>query len=300
MIGRLSMYYDALRTFIAVVDEGNFSRAAEKRLISQPSVSVHIQNLEKEFETILFVRSPKYLQLTSSGEILYERAKQIIQIYESTKVEIAERNHSINQELTIGASFTIGEYILPGLLEELTNFYPNVKLEVIIGNTDEIVEHVKHLRVDIGVIEGQSNEKSLEIIPFMKDELRIVASYGHPISLMRNTSIEKLQNETWVTRETGSGTRAYLEHVLRSYGLKTKNVISISSTQGVKEAVIRGMGFSLLSEAAVIREVNSQHLAIVSVNEKPFLRRFSYVTSPLAMKKEVLDQFICLLKEKKG
>jgi LysR family transcriptional regulator, transcriptional activator of the cysJI operon len=298
MIGRLGMYYDALQTFIAVVDEGNFTRAAEKRLISQPSVTVHIQNLEKEFETILFNRSPKQLQLTPAGEVLYERAKQIIQIYESTKEEISERNQSFNLELRIGASFTIGEYILPGLLEELTRVYPNLKLDVIIGNTEEIVDHMKHLRVDIGVIEGQSNEKSLEITPFMIDELKIVAPFSHPLALLKDVPIEKLQNETWITREKGSGTRAYMEHVLRSHGLEAKNVISISSTQGVKEAVIRGMGLSLLSEFAVMRELSSKYLAVISVKEKPFLRKLSYVTSSLATKKKALDQFILLLKEK--
>jgi DNA-binding transcriptional LysR family regulator len=289
------MYYDALETFIAVVEEGNFTRAAEKRLISQPSVSVHIQNLEKEFETILFVRSPKQLLLTPSGKVLYERAKQIVQLYEGTKEEIAERNQL---ELVVGASFTIGEYILPGILEALTGLYPAIKLEVIIGNTEEIVEHIKHFRVDIGVIEGQTNEKGLEVIPFMKDELKIVAPFGHPLSLVKHVSIEKLQNETWITRERGSGTRAYLEHVLRSHGLKAKNVISISSTQGVKEAVIRGMGLSLLSKIAVMREVKGKHLSFVSLNEEPFLRRFSYVTAPLSLKKKTLDQFTLLLKDK--
>ncbi|HEY2422339.1 MAG TPA: LysR family transcriptional regulator [Neobacillus sp.] len=292
------MYYDALRTFIAVVEEGNFTKAAEKRLISQPSVSVHIQNLEKEFETSLFIRSPKRLQLTSTGEILYERAKQILQIYESTKEEIIGGHHSINVELKIGASFTIGEYVLPGLLEELSTQYPDIRLEVIIGNTKEIVENVKLFHVDIGLIEGQSNDKGLDISPFMKDELIIVAPFNHTLSQIKDISIEDLQNQTWITREKGSGTRAYLEHVLRSHGLKVKNIISISSTQGIKEAVIRGMGLSLLSRFAIKSEVDSRHLSMIPLNEGPFLRTFSYISSPFVSKQKVLAQLILLLENK--
>lgn len=292
------MYYDALRTFISVVEEGNFTRAAEKRLISQPSVSVHIQNLEKEFDTSLFVRSPKQLKLTTTGELLYERAKQIIQIYETTKEEIIEHHHSLALELKIGASFTIGEYVLPSLLEELGKIYPEIKLEVIIGNTEEIVEHVKLFHVDIGLIEGQSNDRSLEVFPFMIDELKIVATPNHLLSLKDGVSIEELQNQTWISREKGSGTRSYLEHVLRSHGLKVKNVISISSTQGVKEAVIRGLGLSLLSKFAIAREVESQYLSQISLKDESFLRRFSYVTSRFVSKQKELDVFIGLLKKR--
>ncbi|MGG5252259.1 LysR substrate-binding domain-containing protein [Neobacillus sp. SM06] len=290
------MYYDALRTFVAVVEEGNFTKAAEKRLISQPSVSVHIQNLEKEFDTSLFVRSPKQLQLTSTGELLYERAKQILQIYDTAKEEIADHHHSIELELKIGASFTIGEYVLPGLLEKLCKQYPGIRLEVIIGNTDEIIEHVKLFHVDIGLIEGQCNEKSLAVYPFMKDELKIVASHHHPLSL-KEMAVEQLQDQVWISREKGSGTRVFLEHVLRSHALKAKNMISISSTHGVKEAVIRNMGLSLLSEYAISREVENHHLSIIPIKDEVFIRKFSYIFSSFGRNKKATETFIQLLNE---
>lgn len=282
------MYYDALRTFISVVEAGNFTRAAEKLLISQPSVTIHIQNLEKEFETSLFIRSPKKLQLTSTGELLYERAKQIIQIYEMTKDDI-QKHHTIQLELKIGASFTIGEYILPSLLNEIYLKYPEVKLEVIIGNTNEIIEHVKLFNVDIGLIEGQCNEKSLHVNTFMKDELKIVSSYQAD-KLKEITSIDQLQNQTWIAREKGSGTRAFLEHVLRSHGLKA-NLISISSTHGVKEAVMRGMGLSLISKYAITREIENQQLSIVPIQDEIFVRKFSTIYSPYLKNRRTIEIF---------
>jgi LysR family transcriptional regulator, transcriptional activator of the cysJI operon len=289
------MYYDALKTFVTVVEEGNFTRAAEKRLISQPSVSVHIQNLEKEFDTSLFIRSPKQLQLTSAGELLYERAKQVIQIYETTKEEIKEHHHLVHLELKIGASFTIGEYVLPSMLKKLNHLYPEIKLEVIIGNTEEVIDHVKLFHVDLGLIEGYCNENGLTVYPFMKDELKIVAPYNYFHS-KEITSIGQLENQTWIAREKGSGTRAFMEHVFRSHGLKLKNIISISSTQGVKEAVIQGIGLSIISKFAISREVQNCQLSIVPIKGESLIRKFSYIHSPLAKNKKAMEGFIEILK----
>ena len=113
------MHYDTLKTFITLVEVKNFTKTAEILRMSQPSVSLHIKNLETEFNTTLFRRSPKSLKITPTGEILYERAKQMITIYEQTRQDILEHHNSIKGELKIGASFTIGEYILPSLLLEL-------------------------------------------------------------------------------------------------------------------------------------------------------------------------------------
>ena len=129
------MNHEALKTFVTLAEVKNFTKTAELLLISQPSVSLHIKNLEQEFQTQLFLRSPKFLKITPTGEILYERAKQIMTIYEQTKQDILEHHNMIKGELKIGASFTIGEYILPSLLMDLQKDYPDLELQVLIGNT---------------------------------------------------------------------------------------------------------------------------------------------------------------------
>lgn len=200
------MYYDALKTFITLVETKNFTRAAELLHISQPSVSVHIKNLEAEFQTELFIRSPKLLKITPTGEILYKRAKQILSMYEQTQKDILELHSDIIGKLVIGASFTIGEYVLPSLLVELHSKHPNLELEVFIGNTEEIVRSVRLLDVDIGLIEGQTDDKELQIEPFMEDELFIVGSTNHELISKQCITIADLQNKTWFMREEGSGT----------------------------------------------------------------------------------------------
>ncbi|MBK3496671.1 LysR family transcriptional regulator [Viridibacillus sp. YIM B01967] len=287
------MYYDALRTFVALADIKNFTKTAEFLHISQPSVSLHIKNLEAEFSTQLFLRSPKSVKITPSGEMLYDRAQQMLAIYEQTKLDILSLQNEIKGKLVIGASFTIGEYILPSLLVDLQQQYPELDLEMFIGNTDEIVESVRLLKVDIGLIEGQTTDKELMLEPFMEDELLLVASPEHTLAHQKHVTIQDLQNQTWLTREEGSGTRNYLLHVLRSNGIKIKSLLSISSNQALKESMIQGIdGLTLLSKNVIEREVKQQTLATIQLEDHTFKRRFSYIYSPIMSNKKNTAMFI--------
>ncbi|MCH6264761.1 MULTISPECIES: LysR family transcriptional regulator [Neobacillus] len=292
------MHYEELKTFVTLAEVKNFTKTAELLLMSQPSVSLHIKNLEKEFQTKLFLRSPKFLQITPTGEILYERAKQMITIYEQTRQDILEHQDSIKGELIIGASFTIGEYILPALLIDLQKDYPELDLHVVIGNTEEIAQSVKLYKVDIGLIEGHTNEKELSVHPFMEDELFVVSSNNHELARKKGVTMADLQNQTWVTRENGSGTREYLNHVIRSNGLKVKSFLTISSSQGIKETLINGMGLSLLSGSIIDREVKQGLLSIIHVKNQTFNRTLSYIYSPIMEEKRNVKTFIHSLTQK--
>ncbi|EIJ81765.1 YwfK [Bacillus methanolicus PB1] len=292
------MYYEELKTFVTLAEVKNFTKTAEILLMSQPTVSLHIKNLEKEFHTKLFLRSPKFLQITPSGEILYDRAKQMITIYEQTKQDILEHDNSIKGVLKIGASFTIGEYILPTLLLDLQNDYPELELQVTIGNTEEIVQSVRLYQVDIGLIEGQTNEKELSVHSFMQDELFIVSSNKHELACKDEVTMADLQNQAWVTREVGSGTREYLNHVIRSNGLKVKSLLTISSNQGIKETLINGMGLSLLSRSVIERDVQHRNLSIIQLKDQSFYRTLSYIYSPILQDKKNVKTFINALNKK--
>lgn len=294
------MYYEELKTFITLAEVKNFTKTAEILHLSQPSVSLHIKNLEKEFQTKLFIRSPKRLRMTPTGELLYDRAKQMVALYEQTKQDILEHHHSVKGKLKIGASFTIGEYILPPLLPDFQKRYPELELEVMIGNTKEIVELVKSYQVDIGLIEGQTNEKELSVHPFMQDELVIVASKRHALAQKGEVTISELQNEAWVAREVGSGTREYFNHFIRSNGLKIQSLMIISSNQGIKEALIAGSALSLLSRSVVARDINHGHLSVLRLNYPPFHRTFSYIYSPIMANKKNVHVLLHALERKRG
>ncbi|WP_078410367.1 selenium metabolism-associated LysR family transcriptional regulator [Priestia abyssalis] len=291
------MNQDALRTFVTVVEEKNFTKAGEKLRLSQPSVSLHIKNLEAEFQTKLFDRSPKHLHITPSGQLLYDRAKQIVELYEKTKQDLLEYHHQMKGTLKIGASFTIGEYVLPWLMAQFRSIYPHVDFEVTIGNTNQINEMVRLFQVDIGLIEGQARNEELAIEPFMEDEMVVVAPKNHPLISIENSSFHHLQDQNWIAREKGSGTREYMDHFLRSHGIRVKGLITISSNQGVKEAVASGLGISLLSSSVVKRAVELEEINIIHMRENTLTRRFSAVYSERIQLKKTAEVFLHHIKE---
>ncbi|MDP4103911.1 MAG: LysR family transcriptional regulator [Bacillota bacterium] len=292
------MYYEELKTFVTLADVKNFTKTAELLLMSQPSVSLHIKNLEKEFQTKLFQRSPKYLKITPTGEILYKRARQMITIYEQTRQDILEHHNSVKGELKIGASFTIGEYILPSLLHDLQTNYPELELHVVIGNTEEIVHSVKLFQVDVGLIEGQTNEKEVSVNAFMQDQLFVVSSINHELALKKEVTMADLHDQKWVTREIGSGTGQYLSHVIRSNGLKVKSLLTISSNQGIKETLMNGLGLSLLSYSVIERDVEHGNLSIIKLKNHSFTRTLSYIFSPIMQDKRNVKIFLDMLNQK--
>ena len=292
------MQYDALKTFITLVEVNNFTKASEILHISQPSVSLHIKNLEQELQTTLFIRSPKSVQITPTGEILYKRAKQIMAITEAAKDDIAAYHQEVQGTLVIGASFTIGEYILPPIIASLQQRFPQLELQIIIGNTKEIIQYTKLLQVDIGLIEGQAHDNELLIKPFMQDELFIVSASNHPLTKQQPISADKLQQQSWVAREEGSGTRYYLDHLFRANGLLVQSLLTISSNQGVKESVMQGLGLSLLSACVIERELKNGDMAILSLEGQHFMRTFSYLCSPTMKNKRNVDILIEALSKK--
>lgn len=292
------MQYDALKTFITLVEVNNFTKTSEILHISQPSVSLHIKNLEQELQTTLFIRSPKSVQITPTGEILYNRAKQMMAIAEQAKEEILAYHHEIQGTLIIGASFTIGEYILPPIIASLQKQFPQLELQIIIGNTKEIIQYTKLLQVDIGLIEGQAHDHELIIKPFMQDELFIVSASNHPLTKEPAVTVEKLQQQNWVAREEGSGTRYYLDHLFRANGLQVGSLVTVSSNQGVKESVIQGLGLSLLSASVIERELKSGDIKVLHLEEQHFMRTFSYLYSPTMKNKRNADTLIEALLKK--
>ncbi|MCT6923739.1 MULTISPECIES: LysR family transcriptional regulator [Bacillales] len=291
------MNIEELHTFIKLCEIKNFTKTADALCMSQPTVSLHIKNLEREFQTQLFQRSPKLLCITPTGEILLERARQMVQLYEQTSQELLDYHHTVQGHLKIGASFTIGEYILPPLLVKLKEQYPELSFQIIIGNTEEIVQCAKLFQVDIGLVEGKTNEKEIIVEPFKDDELVIVSAACHPLAAKKNVSIADLQNEDWITREIGSGTGEYLKQFLQANELKVKTLMSISSIQGIKETVMNNLGLSMLSKSVIERDLKTGEMHVIQLDAPPLLRTLSYIYAPSMKEKRNVNIFIEALRQ---
>jgi DNA-binding transcriptional LysR family regulator len=268
---------DELKTFIAVVEYKNFTKAAEAINLSQSSVSLHIKHLEDCFNVSLIQRSVKQknIHITESGNLLYERSKQIIKLLEDTKSDLLDYENIIKGRLRIGASFTIGEFFLPSFLGHFTKSYPNLELEITIENTRNICEKVKNFQVDLALVEGSVPSSSFSINYFLEDKMEVVVPYNHYL-VNRKFSIEGLQNQTWISRELGSGTREYLDLFLSSNSINPKNIIVFSSNYSVKEAVKNNLGITFISSLVVETSLKNKEVSILKTVEQ-YIRPFSYI-----------------------
>lgn len=268
---------DELRTFISVVEYKNFTKAAEAINLSQPSVSLHIKHLEEYFNTTLIQRSikQKNIYITEPGNLLYERSKQIINLLEITKEDLFNYGNIVKGKLRIGASFTIGEYFLPAFLGQFNKEYPDLELEVVIENTHNICEKVKNFQVDLALIEGTVPLSNFIINHFYKDEMVIAVPYNHYL-INKAFSIEELQNQMWVSREIGSGTREYLNHFLSTNNIFAKNIIVFGSNYSVKEAVKNNLGITFISSLVTKASVINKEISILKT-DKEYTRNFSYI-----------------------
>ncbi|WP_188006769.1 LysR family transcriptional regulator [Sporosarcina sp. ANT_H38] len=286
------MQLEELKTFVAVIEKKNFTKAGESLNISQPTVSLHIKHLEEELKTPLLIRANKTFHITSAGEVLYERAIQLLHLAEQTKEEILWQHNKVSGILRIAASYTIGESVLPPILTRLHYKYPELHVEVAIVNTEDVEIAVRDFRSDVGCIEGSVHEKGLIIQPFMEDELILVAASGHPLVSIHHSKATSLQTSHWVMREKGSGTREYTDYLLQSIGNIQPSKTVIGSNEGVKTAVLCGLGIAAVSVHTVKDELSSGRLVQLKIDVPSQKRIFSTLCSPLMAEKKHVAVFL--------
>ena len=209
VLGGMNLLIDPLRIFVTVAKEKSFSRAADELYLSQPGVSLQIRNLENEFGTKLINRSSKHVELTQAREILYRHAHKILRRYNQAVEEINLIRNVVIGRLKIGASFTIGEYILPKVLAQTATKYPAMDTSVTIANTEEIVQALRVNHLDVGIVEGKVNSADFAVEPFMEDEIVLIVPNDHPLKLKTAVKPQDLQDLVWILRESGSGTRGF-------------------------------------------------------------------------------------------
>lgn len=284
--------FDELKYFIAVVDYKNFTKAAEYLNLSQPSVSLHIKHLEDELQVNLIQRSSKEkkIVITPAGMFLYEKAKEIIELMEKTKSELLDYSKVIRGNLKIGASFTVGEYFLPEFLRDFTKEFSELDIEVIIKNTMDICNLVKNKEVDIGLVEGSIPSSYFKYDAFYQDEMVLAVPYNYKFSGI-NFSLEELQNQTWISREVGSGTRDYLKFFLSSNNIETKNMMVFGSNYAVKEAVKNGLGITLISSYVTKSAVESKEVTVINL-PKHYTRHFNYIIPKAGSTSKAVEMLI--------
>ncbi|HLR79797.1 MAG TPA: LysR family transcriptional regulator [Bacillota bacterium] len=268
-----------LHVFVTVVDKKNFSRAAEKLHMTQPAVSQYIHLLEERVGARLLERTNKYVCLTKAGEIVDHHAREILGMYTNMQRLVDDLTKRVKGPLAVGASYTFGEYVLPHVLASLQRQYPDIDPTITIGNTATIADFVTSHQLDVGIVEGHFQDEQVRVTDFAEDRMVVVASVDSPlVNKQQSVSLAELENELWIIRERGSGTREATERMFSQIGIAPHRRMYISSTQPIKEAVEAGLGVSLLSQWAIQKELKNGYLKMVHVKGLPYIRQFSILT----------------------
>lgn len=277
------MNIEHLKVFYVVAKGNSFSETAKILHLSQPSISLQIQQLENTLATKLFERTTKRISLTPTGELLYKYAEKILNLVHETKKEISLLSESIHGDLIIGASLTIGGYILPYILGRYQKEYPNVKLILKLDNSQQVIEKLSNQEIHVGFIESLKIYPDVQQIPFMEDELVIITSPGlyHANDYGKvEITPDELFSLPMIMREQGSGTRQVVEESLRRFQLdpsKFNIILELENTEAIKSAVESGLGVSIISKSAIKKELQLGVLQEVSIQGIRLKRKFTFI-----------------------
>ncbi|MDP4096834.1 selenium metabolism-associated LysR family transcriptional regulator [Paenibacillus sp. P96] len=271
------MNFHQLHIFYTVAERGSFSSAAQALHMTQPAVTMQIQSLEDYFGAKLLKRSTKKIELSEAGKTLLPYAKRSIELFREADQSMSSFTHMLEGRLHLGASLTIGEYVLPRLLGPFGREFPHIRVMMKVMNTAQIMDEILKNQLSFGLIEGPIQHADIAVEPVMQDELKLIVPAGHPLAEQQSVQMKDVLAYPFVLREQGSGTRQVMEEELirKSFDLSRLDaVMELGSTGAVKSAVEEGLGLTMLSPSSVKHEVALGLLKVVDIEDVSFKRQF--------------------------
>jgi DNA-binding transcriptional LysR family regulator len=283
-----------LKIFVTVCETGSATAAGEKLHIAQPSISLAISELEDYYGIKLFDRIAKRLHITEVGKSFLQYAAHIVGLFEDMEKEI--KNFDVMGIIRIGASITIGNYLLPGYITQFKQIHPQMYVKVIIDNSEKIQQYILSNQIDIGLIEGVVHSSYIIEHKFRDDELVMVCGNDHPFANQKNIEISKLQGESFILREAGSAGREIFDSTMTSHGIEILPAWESTSTQAIVRAVQANLGISVLPYLLVKDSLDRKDISQFQINGIRFQRSFSVICHQNKYLTESAKDFIALCK----
>lgn len=283
-----------LKVFYTVANRLSFTKAAAELFVTQPAISKHIQELEEHYKIKLFDRSGSKISLTTAGEVLLQHTKSIFEVYREIDFDMSTLINQRSGLLRIGASTTISQYIIPPLLARFHQKLQDVKVSLLNGNTEQIESALLKQEIEIGIVEGQSKNKSIKYTEFLKDELVLVCNSSNPLSNLDEVTQEHLKRMHFLMREQGSGTLEVIEHALKPFEIKLSELkieMQLGSTESIKSYLMNSDCVAFISIHAIKKELESNELAILDIKDL-FIERFFYIITLQGKTDSLSDLFI--------
>lgn len=269
-----------LIVFTSVARNLSFTKASKELFISQPAISKHIHELELKFRTSLFERIGNQVKLTPAGELLFSHSQSLLAAYRRLDFEMNLLTNNLSGELKIGASTTISQYVLPPLLASFIGKFPDVKVSLLNGNSQDIEQALQDGKITLGLVEGSSRQSILRYQPFMKDELVVVSSTKSKFAQYDEITLQQLCDLPIVIRENGSGTLQVLEKSLAEHHIKLSDLhilLQLGSTESIKLFLENSDALGIISIRALTRELLSGVLKVIDVEDFTAERQFQFV-----------------------
>jgi DNA-binding transcriptional LysR family regulator len=289
-----------LHVFCRVVEEKSFSQAGRRIHLSQPTISSHIKDLETHFGCRLIDRLAKEAVPTQAGELLYAYARKLLLLKEEAESALAGYLGKMKGALAVGGSTIPGGYILPRDIGKFTRTYPQIRISLSIGDTEDITRAILSGMLDMGIVGAQASNRQLIQEPLIDDDMRLIVPGDHPWASRDSVTLEMLRETPFITRETGSGTLRSIELSLNQKGLDLTDLtiaLQVGSTVSVVQAIKGRAGVSILSTVAVTEDIEAGTLRALRVDGMD-LRRSFYLTRLKNRSISPIGQaFISFLKE---
>ncbi|HED36153.1 MAG TPA: LysR family transcriptional regulator [Gammaproteobacteria bacterium] len=287
-----------LKVFHTVARLLNFTKAADALHMTQPAVTFQIRQLEEYFNTRLFDRTHNRVSLTEAGQRIYEFSGRIFELYDEMEHSIREMTGDVSGVVTLGASTTIAEYMLPFLLGDFKRNNPDVNIRLKVSNTDGIVSMVENNIIDLGIVEASVSNKNLQVDVCRMDQLVAIMPPSHPLAGFSALTPQQLVSHPFICREEGSGTREVIGEYLSDLGIKEEPdvCLELGSPEAIKGAVEAGMGISIMSFSTVQKEIKLGTLVTTPL-EPPLTRPFSFVHQRHKFKARAMEELLEFAKQ---
>jgi len=290
------MNLNQLMIFHQVAKFQSFTRAADALCLTQPGISKHIKQLEEYYGVRLFDRLGKKVILTQAGEILFEKTEVIFEHLNEAKFQIDDMKSLIGGKISIGASVTIGVYVLPNLLGDFIRRYPSIQISLDISLSQEIEGKVLSNSLDLGFVGHPVRNERLTKQLFLTDDLVVIISPNHSWAKRKTIQPHQLIDQSFLVSREGSGTRSTIEERLRSKGITLNRVMEFGNTECVKKAVEAGLGISIISKHVINREVSSNSLRSIPLTGITTKRDFYIIYLKDKYRNNPVNAFLGFLK----
>lgn len=272
----MSFTLHQLKVFAAVARNSSMTKAAEELYMTQPAVSIQVKKLQEHFGIELFEVIGKQVYLTEAGEELYQAQKKIQNELINLDMAFSEFKGALRGNLTIVVVST-AKYFMPYILGAFRARNKLVNISLKVTDRSELIEHLKNNRYDLAVVSQLPPELDLEVQEFLQNPLHLAAPVNHALVGKQNLSLQALKNEEFLIREEGSGTRMVMEKLFKKVGISPQIIMELSTNEAVKQAIMAGIGISLISEYSMRLERALQKIAVLDVQGFPHVNTWKLV-----------------------